>query len=214
VCLLSQAVERLSVESVTTAVGRAKRRQPASRDDTNAMTQKGFTLVELMITVAIVAVLATLAVPSFSGLLARRSVSAAMDALAADYRLARSEALKRTNFVTICRSTDGAACEASAGSWHDGWIVFVDADNDQAVDSTELVLRVQNAVSGVSSMQALSGAGDTRIANTFRPMGISVASGESLVVTPTASGGAGTRLMCISNQGRFSVRAEGATACN
>ena len=173
----------------------------------------GMTLVELLIVMVILAVLMSIAVPNFRSLMVRRAASEAAAALSSDYRLARSEAIKRTTFVTICRSSDGATCGA-ADSWHTGWIVFVDPDQDRVVDAGEEVLRVQGALDGILSLQKSTGvASDTRPANTFRTSGLSTASAESLIVTASASVQHGTRLVCISNQGRASVRAAGDSAC-
>ena len=47
---------------------------------------------------------------------------------------ARSEALSQRNFVTLCRSTDGASCEVDAGDWNTGFIVFLDDNGDRVVD--------------------------------------------------------------------------------
>lgn len=173
----------------------------------------GMTLVELLIVMVILALLMAVAVPNFRSLMVRRAATAAASALSSDYRLARSEAIRRTTFVTICRSSDGASC-GTADSWHTGWIVFLDSDQDRVVDAGEEVLRVQGAVDGIASMQAISGvATDTRPANTFRTNGLSTASAESLVITASSSVLHGTRLVCISNQGRPSVREAGTASC-
>lgn len=86
--------------------------------------QGAFTLLELLVTLAVIGVLAALAAPSFSVMVANnRSVSIAQD-LASSMRLARSEAIKRGMRVSICASADGVNC---AGDWNNGWIVFPDA---------------------------------------------------------------------------------------
>jgi type IV fimbrial biogenesis protein FimT len=175
------------------------------------MHSRGFTLIELLIVVALSAILMTLAVPGFSQFLAKRSVQSAASALASDYRFARSEAIKRSAYVTACRSTNGTSCAAAVGSWHSGWIVFSDLNADAVVDSDEDVLRVQQAIQGISSMQSLTPS-NTRRFITFRPNGVAVAVAGNLVITPSVAS-SNTRLLCISMQGRVSVRPEGSLGC-
>lgn len=183
----------------------------AAKNNLLMAKQHGFTLIELMITVGLAAVLLSFAVPGMSQFLAKRSVESAASALASDYRFARSEAVKRTAVVTICRSSNGAACAGDAGSWHVGWIVFVDSDNDGAVDAGEDILRVQQALGGIQSMSNVVEANTIHTAR-FRPNGIALPVSDGLVITPSVAT-ASTRLLCVSNQGRVSIRDQGVTAC-
>jgi type IV fimbrial biogenesis protein FimT len=178
---------------------------------TDQMHNRGFTLIELLIVVAVAAVLASLAVPGFSQFLSKRSVQSAASSLASDYRFARSEAIKRSSYVTACRSSNGTSCTAGVGSWHSGWIVFVDQNGDGVVDAGDDIFRVQQAVQGVSNMQSLTAASTRRFA-TFRPNGIAVGVAGNLVITPSVAA-TNTRLLCISNQGRVAMRPAGSAAC-
>jgi type IV fimbrial biogenesis protein FimT len=173
--------------------------------------QLGLTLMELLISVSLIAILMGVAVPSFRPFFAKRAATAGADTLVMDYRFARSEALRRTNSVTICRSINSLSC-AVAGSWHDGWIVFVDSNSNQTVDAGEDILRVQGFVTGVTSIHK-GDAATTRSSTTFRPTGLAVASSESLFVTADAAVPGGTRLICVSQQGRASLRNVGVAAC-
>lgn len=176
---------------------------------------RGLTLIELMVTVALAAMLAGLAAPALSSLMANRSMSAALDAMVSDFRYARSEALKRSAPVSICRSATGTSC--AAGSWHSGWLVFVESapgGSIGVVDAGDEILRVQSGLSGLSSIAA-PGGGNINTAFTFRQTGVAVSGGNvSAVLTPTGSvTSTGTRLLCINAVGRASVRAQGVTAC-
>ena len=83
----------------------------------------GFTLIEALMAIAVMAILLAIAVPSFKEASLSSQVRAASNDLAASAYLARSEALKRNAVVTLCMSSDGASC-AATGGWEQGWIVL------------------------------------------------------------------------------------------
>ncbi|HED35090.1 MAG TPA: prepilin-type N-terminal cleavage/methylation domain-containing protein [Gammaproteobacteria bacterium] len=87
----------------------------------------GFTLVELMITVSIVAILLTVGVPSLRTFMQGNQLIASTNELISALHVARSEAIKLNSKVSICSSSNGTSCSGSS-SWKEGWIVFVDAD--------------------------------------------------------------------------------------
>jgi type IV fimbrial biogenesis protein FimT len=112
--------------------------------------QTGFTLIELMFTMVVLAVLLGIGVPNFRDFIRNSRLSTAANDLLADVNLTRSEAVKRRVPVTLCKSTDGAACDTSTSSAFSRWIVFVDDanpaaasanDGNGAVDTGELVLK-------------------------------------------------------------------------
>lgn len=173
------------------------------------------TLIELLIVIAVIGILMALAVPSFSLLMAKRAVTAAASDISTDFRFARSEALKRSNFVSVCRSSNTTSCDGAAGSWHTGWIVFTDKDGDGVVDGgDDVVLRVHQATSGMHYMgNVTSSSTSHRI--TFRPNGMAPGAADSWVLTPVSSSAKGsTRLLCISAQGRMALRAQGDITCS
>jgi type IV fimbrial biogenesis protein FimT len=109
----------------------------------------GFTLVELLMTLCVAAVLFSVAVPSVSSVVHSVQVSGASNAFLASLRLARSEAFKRGGRVVLCKSGGGHAC-ALAGGWEQGWIMFHDLDSDGALSDGELVLeRAQPLPAGI-----------------------------------------------------------------
>ena len=87
----------------------------------------GFTLLELLITLAIVAILLTVGVPSLRSMMQGNQLVASTNELLSALHVARSEAIKSNSRVTICESSNGTSC-TTTGDWKDGWIVFIDAD--------------------------------------------------------------------------------------
>ena len=98
----------------------------------------GFTLIELIITVALVAIIVTIGIPSFRTAILNNSRTAQVNEFVGVLNLARSEAIKRSIRATICRSSDGATCAADSTSvWENGWIVWVDQNGNSALDAGE-----------------------------------------------------------------------------
>ena len=95
-------------------------------------TQIGFTLIELLITVVVVAVLVAIAAPSFRLMLLNNQSQALGEELVSAIQLARSEAVKRAKFVTLCPSSDGTSC---GGGWSGGAIVVVDDATSSAASA-------------------------------------------------------------------------------
>ena len=102
--------------------------------------QAGVSLIELMGTVSIVAVVNAVAIPTFSDTIQRNEIRSHAERVVSTLTLARSEAVKRNQPVSICRSSDGETCD---GAWNDGWIVFSNLDGDNSLDSgVDEVIRV------------------------------------------------------------------------
>jgi type IV fimbrial biogenesis protein FimT len=105
---------------------------------------RGVTLLELMITIAIAAILASLALPSFSSSLQSNRVATTSNEFLASVAYARSEAMRNNRGAVMCPSTDGSAC---GGTWQNGWIVWADQNaNGTREDPAEPVLRRQDAL--------------------------------------------------------------------
>jgi type IV fimbrial biogenesis protein FimT len=96
----------------------------------------GFSLIELMVVIAIAAVLAALAVPSFQGMVASSNLTSTTNDLVATFARARSDAIRRGKRVTVCMSSDGATCTTS-GAWTQGWIMFNDGNHAAAGATVE-----------------------------------------------------------------------------
>ncbi len=102
--------------------------------------ERGFTLVELVMVLAVMAVLVTFAVPSLRSLMDSSKLTAASNSLLSSMHLARSEAIKRGTRVVLCKTADGVVC-AERGGWEQGWMVFHDINNNGERDGNEVVIQ-------------------------------------------------------------------------
>ena len=105
------------------------------------ISQRGFNLFELSISLAIAAVLLTLALPSLTEFRARQQLRAARTELFSSLQLARFEAITHTKHAVLCPSSDGQSC-ANGTQWEAGWIVFFDLDKDRERSTDERLLWV------------------------------------------------------------------------
>lgn len=90
----------------------------------------GVTLIELMVVIAISAILLAVGVPMMTSFVDRNRVATQVNELIADMALTRSEALARRGRVILCRSANptsaAAQCDGASTDWNGGWIIFVD----------------------------------------------------------------------------------------
>lgn len=113
--------------------------------------QRGFTLLELLITIVVLGLVLGIAVPGFRDLVLNNRQASAVNELVTALQLARSEAITRNvaapTAISVCASNNGTGC---SGTWADGWIVFTDADGDGALEAGDLVLRSVDAPASIA----------------------------------------------------------------
>lgn len=154
----------------------------------------GFTLLELMVTVAVLAILAGIAYPGFQATLRSNRVAAANNEVVGLVNLARSEAIRSGRGGGLCGSSDGAACD---GTWSSGMLAFADTDADGTQGATEIALRFVTLgprlqVAGPPDEIAFDGRGRRRASSnqqiTLRPETCSRNAPQRRVLTVNASG--------------------------
>ena len=122
----------------------------------NRRSQKAFTLTELMFTIAIISILASVALPAYTSIVRTTKISSYTSQLHAALLMTRSEAIKRGRSVTICRSSSANSSNPKCASalsdslintgWGEGWLIFVDVNNDNVYNSDDVLIQVQAAM--------------------------------------------------------------------
>jgi type IV fimbrial biogenesis protein FimT len=158
----------------------------------------GFTLVEILVAVTVVAILLTIGIPSFRFVTNSNRIASEINGLLGDMQFARSEAVKEGQPVTVCVSTDQATCAtgATANAWQSGWIVFSDLNANATVDvATDVVLRVQTPFSGTDTFVASNNVK----AVTFNREGYAngIANGTLITLHDSTNNGNWTRCLSI-----------------
>ena len=104
------------------------------------MKRNGFTLIELMVTIAMVAILLTVGVPSMRDLILNNDLTATTNTWVSSLNIARSEAIKQGRNATICVSDNQATC--SGTNWRLGWLSWVDSNANGAMDAPAEIIRI------------------------------------------------------------------------
>jgi type IV fimbrial biogenesis protein FimT len=111
--------------------------------------QSGFTLVELMICVAVATILCAISFPALGGLAHSSQSRAAQDAMLATLNLARNTAVTRQHEIVVCPSSDHLTCDNDMW-WQNGWIAFEDTNHDGEHDVNEPLLQTSQSLSGIA----------------------------------------------------------------
>ena len=163
---------------------------------------RGFTLIELAIVAAVVAILLGVGTPGMSRSIAARALSAQVAEFIAALRFARSEALKRGAVVTVCAAdavSTPPRCQSHDADWRGGWLVFVDRGARGVIGADDRMLRVQQPLAHSGGVPG------TRASISFNASGISAdASSHYLFNAPPAAAAdlPPPVMVCVSKQGR------------
>lgn len=165
--------------------------------------ENGFTLIELMVVVAIVGLLMGVGMPALQDFIKNDRLSSQINTLVGHLAYARSEAVTRGLPVGLCVSKDMTSC--TAGSWGDGWILLVDDDGTAGPGAGDTILRVKQALSGNNTLTSTLGTSFVYDSRGFS------AAGTGTFSLCDDRGVSRMKSISISNTGR--VRQGGGAAC-
>lgn len=114
----------------------------------------GFTLVELLMVMALIGILTAVSVPYLKSLVQSIQIKTNTRNFYNALAFTRSEAVRRGGRVSMCSSTTGTSCTSS--SWASGWVVFADPNNPQTIDAGETIIKVHESLGGTSTTVAAS----------------------------------------------------------
>lgn len=146
---------------------------------------RGFTLAELMVTIALVAILLTLGLPSFQDSIRRNRISTATNEFLAGLALARTEAIRSARGSGVCgANADGNGCVDEGMEWSNGLLIWTDANATRGFDAgVDTVVRRIQATDGVSvTVSAASSAPEGQIA--FNSRGMAANGARTITLTP------------------------------
>ena len=110
---------------------------------------RGFSLIECLMVVAVIAALCASSLPTFAAVSANSRARSTHDALIASLNLARNAAVTRGDDVVVCPSSDLVRCDA-APWWQHGWIVFQDSNHNARHDPGEPLFQVEQPHAAVA----------------------------------------------------------------
>lgn len=186
------------------------------------LKQSGITLIELLVTLGIIAILTSVAAPSVISLIQKSAMSSAVNTFLADMRFARTESMRLGGGVVMCRSNGPEATNPTCGTgngpgsngWVSGWIIFHDLDGDGNKDTNEPILRVQSPITNINSIMEINvGSSSTKFA--FSPTGrlsLSTSRGLQFGSAPIFSSKT-QRVICINLGGRARIAGDGFQSC-
>ena len=163
---------------------------------TGARFTSGLTLLELMVTLSIAAILLTTGVPAFQGFVMKQRMKAAINNLHNDLLAARAQAIHRSSFVVACPGHPDSGCRDNS-DWSNGWIVFEDDNRDRQHQEKENLVR-----HGPEQAQIVIRSPANRKDVRFFPDGSTPGSNASIGLSGS-DGPSGARKLVISNIGRI-----------
>jgi type IV fimbrial biogenesis protein FimT len=163
-----------------------------------ASRTRGFTLTELLMSIAILAVLVPMAMPSYAKLIGRTRSQSARSELDTALNLARISAVSHGKHVVACPSEDQQRCLPGI-EWHHGWLIFIDLDHDGVRSASEPLIEAAQAQPAGVAILSTSG----RLRVDYQPDGSASGTNVTLTVCDHAGGAAGATTLVVNQIGRI-----------
>ena len=160
----------------------------------------GFSLIEAMVSIALLAILATLAAPNLSALLQRYKVDDTREAFFASVNLARTEAIRQGQRVVIRRLTACGYAGSAGNDWSCGWRVFADTNNDNVQAASEATLQELTGSSAITVVKANPVNPDYLAVDVY---GQVTQSGQRFEIYPAGKSAIDGELLCFSTGTRL-----------
>ena len=158
----------------------------------------GFTLLELLITHAVISILVATAAPSLSAIVAYERSVILTNELAGALAFARAEAVTKNSTIITCQSSNGSKCNRSE-NWHNGWIIFNDKNNNIQRENDEPLLKVYAAANNGTEV-IFNGAWNRNHYMRYKPGGEAHPNGSFTICNPNIGVG---KALIMTQSGRL-----------
>ncbi|WP_280192402.1 GspH/FimT family pseudopilin [Delftia sp. PS-11] len=174
----------------------------------------GFTTIELMVTIAILAILAAMAAPSFTPIIERWRVRQTLEGLQSTLYYARSEAIRRGGGVILEKlPQDSNGCQLAQGQsdWGCGWVLYADTNGNARLDDGEEIRRMDTAAR--TTVTRTTASAQMKL-DRWGNMGGLGAQGFTIAPYPAGISSPATRGLCVAAGGRIKVIGQEDVPCN